>query len=87
MKNSANSIALLFIKFYRYTFSYFLGGHCRFYPSCSEYAQEAYQKHNFLFSTLLVTKRLCKCHPFSGQNGYDPVPDKLDTIHNCCKGI
>lgn len=71
---TSNTLALILINFYKYTFSYFLGGRCRFYPSCSEYALECYEKFNFIKSSQLVLLRLIKCHPFSGKSGYDPVP-------------
>lgn len=47
---------------------------CRFYPSCSNYSKEAYQKYGFFKGTKLTIKRLLKCHPF-GKHGYDPVPE------------
>ena len=46
---------------------------CKFYPTCSHYAMECYEKFNFVKASLLTTKRLLKCNPlFKG--GYDPVP-------------
>ncbi len=71
---TSNILALIFINFYKYSFSYFLGGRCRFYPSCSEYALECYEKFSFIKSSQLVLLRLIKCHPFSKTHGYDPVP-------------
>ena len=45
---------------------------CRFYPTCSQYAKECYQKFNFFYASLLTTKRFLKCNRlFKG--GYDPV--------------
>jgi hypothetical protein len=49
--------------------------HCRFYPSCSEYAIEAVQKHGIGKGLLLGGKRLLRCHPFHSKGGYDPVPE------------
>lgn len=72
------TIKLLFkalIYLYRWTLSPILGPRCRFYPTCSEYALNAFSKHSLPKALLLVTKRLLKCHPF-GRSGYDPVPDK-----------
>ncbi len=46
---------------------------CRYFPTCSEYAKQCYQKFNFVKASLLTTKRLLKCNPFS-KGGYDPVP-------------
>ena len=71
LKNSS----IFLIKFYQVSLAYFLGGNCRFYPSCSNYALECYQEHHWLTATNLTAKRICKCHPFSLQNKlYDPVP-------------
>lgn len=46
---------------------------CRFYPSCSQYAKECYEKFNFVKASLLTTKRLLKCNPLF-KCAYDPVP-------------
>ena len=46
---------------------------CRFYPSCSQYALEAYQRFGFLQATRLTLVRLLKCHPLH-EGGFDSVP-------------
>ena len=46
---------------------------CRFLPTCSEYALEAYEKYGFFKGTYLTVRRLLRCHPFC-KGGYDPVP-------------
>lgn len=48
---------------------------CRYKPTCSQYAVEAYQKRNFFYATLLTIWRILRCNPFS-KGGYDPVPEK-----------
>lgn len=58
---------------YRYTLSYALGGRCRFYPSCSCYAQGAFATHGFVRGMWLTSRRLARCHPFH-PGGLDPVP-------------
>jgi putative membrane protein insertion efficiency factor len=58
---------------YRHSLSLFLGGQCRFYPTCSAYADEALRVHGAVKGTRLTIKRLCRCHPWGGQ-GFDPVP-------------
>lgn len=65
--------ALAAIKLYRVTLSPYLGGTCRHYPSCSQYAQEAVSKYGALKGTRLAISRLSRCRPF-GTFGYDPVP-------------
>ncbi|HRH31513.1 MAG TPA: membrane protein insertion efficiency factor YidD [Candidatus Paceibacterota bacterium] len=50
-----------------------LGVECRFYPSCSEYAREAFEKHGFIRGFRLSVKRVGKCHPWGG-SGVDEVP-------------
>lgn len=46
---------------------------CRFYPTCSEYAYQCFQRYSFLKASWLTFKRLCRCHPFC-LGGHDPVP-------------
>lgn len=48
---------------------------CRFTPTCSEYALEAYKTRGFFVGTALTVSRICRCNPF-GKPGYDPVPKK-----------
>ena len=66
-------IFLLFIKFYQKFISPMLGPHCRFTPTCSQYAFEAISKYGIIKGGFLTIKRLFKCHPFN-KGGYDPVP-------------
>jgi uncharacterized protein len=46
---------------------------CRFYPSCSEYADEALAKHGFWRGGWLAAGRVCRCGPWH-PGGCDPVP-------------
>ena len=64
---------LILIKIYQYGISPLLGPKCRFVPTCSQYAQEALQKHGLIKGLGLVIKRIVQCHP-GGKSGYDPVP-------------
>ena len=50
-------------------------GHCRFEPSCSQYAIEALKTHGVVTGGWLAAKRVCRCHPW-GACGEDPVPAK-----------
>ncbi len=64
---------ILLIRFYQYAISPFLPKTCRFTPSCSVYAVEAFKKWGPIKGLYLTIKRLLRCHPFGG-SGYDPVP-------------
>lgn len=66
-------LALLPIRFYRYVISPMMGPHCRFYPSCSCYAQEAIETHGLWRGGWLSLYRLLRCNPWN-HGGYDPVP-------------
>lgn len=46
---------------------------CRYSPSCSAYAIEAWTRYGALAGTWLAVKRLARCHPWGGC-GHDPVP-------------
>ena len=48
---------------------------CRFTPTCSAYAIEAFQKRGFFVGFALTLWRILRCNPFS-KGGYDPVPEK-----------
>lgn len=61
------------IRFYQYAISPLLGHHCRFVPSCSDYALEALNTHGLLRGLWLAVRRLARCHPWH-PGGYDPVP-------------
>ena len=61
------------IKLYQRGISPLSGPHCRFVPTCSQYALEAVEKHGALFGGWLALRRILRCHPFA-KGGYDPVP-------------
>ena len=61
------------VKVYRVTLSPFLGGHCRYVPSCSVYAEEALRRHGAAHGSRLAVLRVLRCHPFRS-GGPDPVP-------------
>ena len=50
-----------------------LGRHCRFAPTCSEYARLALIEHGVGRGGWLAVRRLLRCHPFH-PGGYDPPP-------------
>lgn len=67
-------ICISIIKFYRKYLSAYIGfGCCKYTPTCSTYALEAYEKYGFFKGTWLSVWRILRCNPFS-KGGYDPVP-------------
>lgn len=60
------------ILFYRKFISPLKAPSCRFYPTCSQYAMSAVEKHGALKGGYLSLKRILKCHPFH-PGGYDPL--------------
>ena len=66
-------LLLLGVSAYRVTLSPFIGGFCRFEPSCSRYAEEAVRRHGAWRGARLAVRRLARCHPFH-RGGLDPVP-------------
>jgi len=46
---------------------------CRYWPTCSEYAAEAVERHGAARGSLLALRRVLRCHPWGG-HGFDPVP-------------
>jgi uncharacterized protein len=67
---------IFLLQVYRYLISSLLGHSCRFYPSCSEYAQLAIKQHGSYIGLNMTIKRLLRCHPWH-PGGYDPVPKSL----------
>lgn len=68
-------ILIKLIKFYQ-TLPLHSHSACRFYPTCSNYAIEAIEKHGSIKGTYLTIKRLLRCNPFNKKSGIDLVPPK-----------
>ncbi|HHI93079.1 MAG TPA: membrane protein insertion efficiency factor YidD [Gammaproteobacteria bacterium] len=66
---------IFLIRIYSYAISPLMGPHCRFYPSCSCYAQAALEQHGVLRGGWLAIRRLARCHPWH-PGGVDPVPER-----------
>jgi uncharacterized protein len=65
-------VLIALIRGYQYCLSPWLGGQCRFVPTCSQYALEAVSRYGVLRGSWLTLKRLGRCRP-GGGSGYDPV--------------
>ncbi|HOZ84803.1 MAG TPA: membrane protein insertion efficiency factor YidD [Niabella sp.] len=64
---------ILIIRFYQLVISPWMGPKCRYTPTCSQYALEAFKRYGLFKGFWLSVKRISRCHPWGG-NGYDPVP-------------
>ncbi len=72
-------LCILLIKFYRKFLSPLKKPCCRFDPTCSAYALEAFTEWGFFRGGALTLMRLLRCNPFC-VGGYDPVPKKRKKI-------
>ena len=69
---SPSKFAIKCIHGYRYVLSPWIGNQCRFYPSCSHYAEDAINTYGVAKGSYLTLRRLLKCHPWH-PGGLDPV--------------
>lgn len=67
-----NKIPVKMITLYQKYISPRFPARCKFYPTCSTYARQAYEKYNFFKATFLVIIRILRCNPFS-KGGYYPL--------------
>jgi len=75
VRRGSVALAVLLIKTYQVALSPLLPfNQCRYHPSCSEYALEALEKYGLLKGLTLAVRRILRCHPFSRNGVYDPVP-------------
>lgn len=68
------AVALALLRVYQYVLSPWVGGACRYWPTCSEYSHEAIERFGALRGGWLTAGRLARCHPY-GRGGVDPVPE------------
>lgn len=69
-------VPLILIRLYQLFISPLKTPCCRFRPTCSEYAREAFLLHGPIKGAILSAKRILRCHPWGGW-GYDPVPKPI----------
>jgi putative membrane protein insertion efficiency factor len=68
----ARTLLICAIRLYRLTLSGLLGGQCRFYPTCSHYAEDAIRARGALVGSAMAVWRTARCNPF-GRGGVDQV--------------
>ena len=69
-------VAHYLIRTYQLTLSSLVGRTCRHLPTCSEYTDDAIQKHGLWAGSWVGLSRICRCGP-GGTSGYDPAPEIL----------
>lgn len=69
-------IAQALILFYQKLISPLFPKSCKYYPTCSEYAKQAFKKHGFFKGFVLSAWRILRCNPFS-RGGVDKVPEEF----------
>jgi putative membrane protein insertion efficiency factor len=72
-------ILIALIQSYQLIISPLLGPNCRFRPTCSQYGIEAITRFGLLKGSVLVLRRVAKCHPLN-YGGDDPVPPKITDV-------
>ena len=75
MKRPFTALLLLPIRFYRRWVSPAFGPRCRYYPTCSTYAEEAIRELGPVRGAILAAYRLLRCNPFS-RGGFDELSDR-----------
>lgn len=75
----AAHIAVGAVRTYQWTVRPVIGANCRFCPSCSDYAIEAFRVHGTMRGGALAARRIFRCNPWH-EGGYDPVPAADDGI-------
>lgn len=74
IRAAMRTLLIALLRAYQLLISPLLGNHCRFYPSCSEYAREAIERYGVWRGAGLAIRRLARCHPWH-PGGIDPVPE------------
>lgn len=82
MHTFLKKLVIIPIKLYKWLVSPFLPSSCRYWPTCSDYAVEAVDKHGVRRGLIMAAKRICRCHPWSA-GGLDPVAENSNknTVH------
>ncbi len=81
LSNVGVFMAVFLIRVYQIVLSPLKFPCCRYYPTCSQYARNAFLLHGVRKGAILTLKRILRCHPWGGY-GYDPVPLPVE---NCLK--
>lgn len=73
------------VRLYQWIISPYMPSSCRYHPTCSQYAIDAFRAHGAFKGMWLSVKRIARCHPWS-EGGIDPVPGSKSKQINQEKG-
>ena len=79
-RSLAVKAALTALRIYKVYLSILFAGNCRFQPTCSMYMYEAIERFGVMRGSWMGFKRLLRCQPLSRKFGFDPVPEKTESI-------
>ncbi len=65
-------VGIALVQLYRHTLGLYVGGRCKYHPSCSQYAVDAVRAKGLVRGSALAGWRLLRCNPWS-RGGFDPV--------------
>lgn len=80
--NAMKKLVYYLIRLYQLAISPFIGPRCRYLPTCSDYALEAFEVHGIRRGGYLTFLRLLRCNPWGG-SGFDPVPAGKLPVASC----
>lgn len=70
--NPGASLLVLMVRGYQRIVSPLLPKSCKYHPTCSQYAVDAWREFGVMRGTVLAVWRVLRCNPMS-YGGYDPV--------------
>jgi len=89
LRRAPQLVLLGLLRVYQTVVSPLTGPTCRYYPSCSQYAVVAVQRHGALRGTWLAVRRLARCHPWTpgGVDDVPPAPDPRLSARSAGSGV
>lgn len=72
---------IFLVRFYQKNISPYKASCCRFQPTCSQYAIEAFEKRGVIIGFFLAAYRILRCNPLC-KGGFDPVPERKRNTKN-----
>lgn len=75
LSRALTALVLAPIRVYRRLVSPLLGPRCRYYPTCSTYAEQAVRELGPVRGTILAVWRVLRCNPMSS-GGLDPLENR-----------